>query len=117
MSLAQTQQTITRYFDLMGAAVILPSATPPMSPGPRLTLGMKSVARPRFVTTLLPCTTTCSMPRREGSLFPMGMHILRATAFRRQRTAVPDLLLRRYDIVDGRITAMRCYGPIARMAP
>jgi hypothetical protein len=75
MSLEQTQQTIDRYFDLMGRGGDFAECYTPMSLGPRLTLGMKSAARLRFATTLLPYTTTCSTPKPERSSSPMGTHI------------------------------------------
>jgi hypothetical protein len=89
-----------------------------MSLGPRLTLGRKSAARLRFVTTLFALHSNMLDARTRRIVVSDGHAYLEGDCVEAPTESSSRIFYCvAYDIVDGRITAMRRYGPIADMAP
>ena len=118
MSLAQTQQTITRYFDLMGgggdfAECYTTDVTWTTTDTGDEVRGPSSVRD--YIVTLhnnMFDAQTRRIVVSDGHA-SLGCDCVQAPTDGSSRI----FYCVAYDIVDGRITAMRCYGPIARMAP
>jgi ketosteroid isomerase-like protein len=118
MSLDQTQQTINRYFDLMGggddfAECYTTDVTWTTTDTGDEVRGPSSVRD--YIVTLhnnMFDAQTRRIVVSDGHAYLEGDCVQAPT-----KGSSRIFYCVAYDIVDGRITAMRCYGPIAHMAP
>jgi hypothetical protein len=117
MSLEQTQQTIDRYFDLMGRGGDFAECYTANVTWTTTDTG-DEVRGPSSVRDYLVALHNNMFDAQTRRIVVSDGHAyLEGDCEAPTESSSRIFYCVAYDIVNGRITAMRCYGPIAEMAP